>query len=216
LFGDPSASDVPLARLLSPDHAEAMAARVRAAVESQRLIPLDSDGRSAGGTVHLTAVDATGMMAAVTLTHGEGFGARITVDGLGLVLGHGMSRFNPRPGHPNSPRAGCRPLNNMCPSIVSRQGRPVAALGATGGRRIPNTLCDVLVHLVGRNRSLAEATATPRLHTESDAKLQLSKGWDPAVVDRLRHAGYAITPGAGANFNAIARDPDNGALVQVP
>ena len=29
-------------------------------------------------------------------------GAQVTVDGLGLILGHGMSRFDQRPGHPNS------------------------------------------------------------------------------------------------------------------
>src|SRR6185295_13243663 len=101
------------------------------------------------GTVNLCAVDRQGTLVAVTLTHGGGFGAQVTVDGLGLLLGHGMSRFDPHPKHPNSPGPGKRPLNNMCPTIVTRDGRPVLAIGATGGRRIPNTMFDVLVNHIG-------------------------------------------------------------------
>ena len=90
------------------------------------------------------------------------------------------------------------------------------ALGATGGRRIPNTLCDVLVHLVGRGWPLAEAAAIPRLHTEGDSVLQLAKGFDPLHADYLQRVGYTIRPGAGANLNGIARDPASGKLAHVP
>src|SRR5207244_8366758 len=107
-------------------------------------------------------------MVALTLTHGGAFGAQVTVDGLGLILGHGMSRFDPRPGRPNSPGPGKRPLHNMCPTVVVRDGRAVLALGATGGRKIPNTVCDVLTHFVARDWSLADAVAAPRLHPEGD------------------------------------------------
>jgi gamma-glutamyltranspeptidase / glutathione hydrolase len=216
LLGDPEATDVPTARLLSADYAEQSAERVRRAIKDQRLIPGATDGRGADGTVHLTAVDKTGMMVALTLTHGGGFGARVTVEGLGLTLGHGMSRFEPRPGHPNSPRPGRRPLNNMCPMLVFRENHPVVALGATGGRKIPNTMCDVLAPLVGRGRSLQDSAAAPRLHTEGSAALQLTKGWNEAEIEYLKRAGYAIEPGAGANLNGIARDPVTGALAHVP
>jgi gamma-glutamyltranspeptidase/glutathione hydrolase len=171
LLGDPEATRVPVERLMSEEYAEASAGRVRQSVRERRLIPGSSDGRPAGGTIHLSAVDKSGLMVALTLTHGEGFGARVTVEGLGLILGHGMSRFNPRPGHPNSVQPGGHPLDNMCPTLVYRQNRPVIVLGATGGRRIPNTLYDVLVHLVGRNESSAAAAAAPRMHTEGDATL---------------------------------------------
>ena len=216
LLGDPEGVDVPVIRLLSSEYADASADRVRQSVRRQRLIEGTTDGRNAGGTIHLSAADSNGIMAALTLTHGEGFGARVTVDGLGLVLGHGMSRFDPRPGHPNSPRAGRRPFNNMCPTIVFRQQRPVAALGATGGRRIPNTLVDVLSHLVGRGRSLPEAAQTPRLHTEGDATLRLAAGWSEADREYLKRVGYQIERGAGANLNGIARDLETGAFVAVP
>lgn len=89
-------------------------------------------------------------------------------------------------------------------------------MGATGGRRIPNTMCDVLVHLVGRGQSLADSANAPRLHTEGAAQLQLAKGWPAAEAEYLKAAGYTIEPGSGANFNGIARDAASGALVHVP
>jgi len=44
-----------------------------------------------------------------------------------------MSRFEPRRGWPNSPGPNLRPLNNMCPTIVCKNGQPMYAVGARGG-----------------------------------------------------------------------------------
>src|SRR5439155_1135034 len=88
------------------------------------------------------------VLEALALMHGGSFGACVTVAGLGLTLGHGMSRFDPRPGHPNAPGPGKRPLHNMCPTVVLKDGRPVLALGGRGGRKIPNAVFEVLVHFV--------------------------------------------------------------------
>jgi gamma-glutamyltranspeptidase/glutathione hydrolase len=178
---------------------------VRAALRQKKPVKGETDGRPAGGTIHLTAVDAAGMMVALTLTHGGGFGAQVTVDGLGLVLGHGMSRFDPRPGQPNSPGPGKRPLHNMCPTIVSREGKPILALGAVGGRRIPNTLFDVLAYRIGEGRSLEEAVRAPRMHTEGDTRLTLEAAWAATDVKHLKDVGYTIVTGPGANLNAIER-----------
>ena len=206
LLGDPQMAEVPVQRLVSRQYAESAADRISKAVASGSLITGPSDGRSAGGTIHLSAADSSGMLVALTLTHGESFGAQVAVNGLGLILGHGMSRFDPRPGHPNAPGALKRPLHNMCPTIVTENGRPVAALGATGGRRIPNTMFDVLCQFVGRRRPLSEAAAAPRMHTEGTAQVQLARRWPDPVVEHLRRAGYRVQTGASATLQAVARD----------
>ena len=54
-------------------------ARVAAAVREKKPVPAETDGRSADGTIHLSAVDAQGTMVALTLTHGNSFGAMVTV-----------------------------------------------------------------------------------------------------------------------------------------
>src|SRR5262249_36965098 len=139
-----------------------------------------TDGRGAGGTVHLSAADGKGTWAALTLTHGDSFGAQVTVPGLGLTLGQGMSRFDPRPKHPNAPGPGKRPLHNMCPTVVLRDGKAVAALGGRGGRKIPNAVFGVLVQLVGRGVSFEDALAAPRLHTKGALAVGLEPKWPDA------------------------------------
>ena len=93
-------------------------------------------------------------MVALTLTHGNAFGACVAVEGLGLFLGHGMSRFDPEPGQANSPGPGKRPLHNMCPTIVLRDGKPILAIGGTGGRMIPNAIFNVLTEFIGHDATI--------------------------------------------------------------
>ncbi len=212
LLGDPEHAAVPVESLLSDRHARASADRVRKALARKQPIPAASDGRTAGGTIHLSAVDASGLMVALTLTHGGGLGAQVTIDGLGLVLGHGMSRFDPRPGHPNAPGPMKRPLHNMCPTVACRDGRPALVLGGRGGRKIPNSVLDVLLSRVGEGQPLSKAVAAPRLHTEGDRQLLLEAAWPEAEVKALKEIGYITRTGPGAVVHAIERDPGSGAL----
>ncbi len=214
LLGDPAQVKVPVEELLSSKHAERSAERIKAALKDRKPTEARTDGRTSGGTTHLTVVDSKGMIVALTLTHGEAFGAQVTVDGLGLILGHGMSRFEPRPGHPNSVGPGKRPLHNMCPTIVTRDGKPVLGLGATGGRRIPNTVFDVLTNRLGRGTPLEEAVKAPRMHTEGGMALTLEAGWPEEHVKHLKAIGYEIKVGPGASLKAIERDPGTEALRQ--
>ena len=149
-------------------------------------------------------------MAAITLTHGNGFGAGVTVDGLGLTLGHGLSRFETKPGHPNSPGPGKRPLHNMCPSIVLRDGRPVLALGARGGRKIPNAVLETLTQFVALNRPLVAAVAAPRPHTEGTSAVELEAAWPAAERTALPSLGYKIKTAVSATVSAVSFDPHSG------
>jgi gamma-glutamyltranspeptidase/glutathione hydrolase len=209
-LGDPQHAEVPLRRLLSADHARQIGARAEEAVRLGRPLRAATDGRTAGGTIHLSAADDNGCLVALTLTHGESFGASVAVDGLGLILGHGMSRFDPHPDHPNAPGPGKRPLHNMCPTIVYRDGHAVLAVGGRGGRRIPNAVFDVLTAYVGRGDAAAKAVAGPRMHTEGDLRLVLTGNWRARDVAHLRSVGYNVQQGPSATVHGVAFDPRTG------
>ena len=212
LFGDPEHSDVPLARLLSAPYAGEMAGRVAAALDRGRALPIETLSREQDGTISLSAADDEGNIAAVTLTHGGGFGSRVTVPGLGLILGHGVSRFDPRPGHPNSPGPGKRPLHNMCPTIVARDGRPWLALGGRGGRRIPNAVFDVLAAVL-TGKTVDEAMAAPRMNTDGNMRVTLEESWPEADLDAIRQMGYEVGTGGSATVSAAAIDLDSGEFI---
>lgn len=206
LLGDPAGADVPQDRLLSADHAAECAARVEAAVRSGRPIDHGLSGTTQGGTLHFSGCDGSGNFAALTLTHGESFGACVTVEGLGLTLGHGMSRFDADPDHPNCPGPAKRPLTNMCPTILARDGRAVAAVGGRGGRRIPNALLEFLVAFVDDGATLADAITCPRLHTEGRLAVEFEDRWPAQDVAAAEHFGYETRVASSAVLSAVAME----------
>ncbi len=210
LLGDPKHAHIPFKRLLSESYAAEMAQKIHYTVRERKSLPLNFQMRADAGTVNLSCVDRHGNMAALTLTHGNSFGAQVTVEGLGLTLGHGMSRFDTKPGLPNSVGPGKRPLHNMCPTIVMRDAHPVLALGGAGGRKIPNAIFDVLLSYLTSDSSIKKAITAPRLHTEGNLSLTLERAWPEPDVEYLKSIGYKIQTGASALVSAVSFDPKTG------
>jgi gamma-glutamyltranspeptidase/glutathione hydrolase len=179
-------------------------------VKDGKVLAHAGESRPHTGTIHISVVDKAGNLAAITLTHGNGFGARVTVDGLGLTLGHGMSRFDPHPAHPNAPGPGKRPLHNMCPTLVLREGRPVLAIGGRGGRKIPNALFEALTSYVALGQPMEAALAAPRLHTEGNLNLELEVKWPAAEVEALTKLGYKTKTAGSATLSAVSFNPKSG------
>jgi gamma-glutamyltranspeptidase/glutathione hydrolase len=203
LLGDPEHADVPLARLLDRRYAQAAAAEIERAVAARRPLPVRTTTRPDQGTIHLSVADRHGNLVALTLTHGGAYGARVTVPGLGLTLGHGMSRFDPHPGHPNTPGPHKRPLHNMCPTIVARNGRPVIAVGGRGGRKIPNAVTEVLLQVVARGKGLPEAVAAPRPNTEGALAVSFERAWPVDQLSDLKQRGYNVSTATSATISAV-------------
>jgi gamma-glutamyltranspeptidase/glutathione hydrolase len=210
LLGDPEKVKVPVTKLLSTPYAREVAARIQTAVNARRPLDLKTGNFSEEGTVTISSVDRRGNMVALTLTHGGTFGAQVTVDGLGLTLGHGMSRFQPQPGHPNSPGPGKRPLNNMSPSVVLRDGKPVLAVGGRGGVRVPNGVLRVLTHYLLRGASMEEAVAAPRLQSTGTLEVTVERSWPKAEADYLKQIGYVVGTGPNAHISAVSFNPKTG------
>jgi gamma-glutamyltranspeptidase/glutathione hydrolase len=209
LLGDPESVRVPVERLLSGEYARETAATIQTAVKEKKPLTIQVEANPDEGTTNISAVDKQGNMVAITLTHGHGFGAQVLVEEFGLVLGHGMSRFNPRPGHPNSVAPGKRPLHNMCPSIVVRAGKPVLALGGAGGLLIPNSMFNVLLlYLTGA--SMEQALAAPRLQNTGTLDVSVEKNWPEAEIEYLKRIGFKVRTGLSAFVSAASFDPRTG------
>jgi gamma-glutamyltranspeptidase/glutathione hydrolase len=204
LLGDPEFVKVPQAKLLSEEYARECAGKIMATVKAGKLLAHEVTPRDHGGTLSFSAIDRHGNFAALTLTHGNGFGARVTVDGLGLTLGHGMSRFDPHPGHPNAPGPGKKPVHNMVPVLITHRGRPVLAVGGRGGRRIPNSMLQFLSQSVVLGKSLDASMNAPRFHTEGDATVEFEKAWIASELSALEKIGYKVKTGGAATLSAVA------------
>ncbi|MCC6362612.1 MAG: gamma-glutamyltransferase [Bryobacterales bacterium] len=199
-LGDPDQAQVPVRRLLSAEYAAGR-------VETLRTYPDSVDRRSfhparqAKGTIHISTADTEGNLVAVTISHGGDFGSCVTVPGTGIILGHGMCRFDPRPGRPNSIGPRKRPLNNTCPTILRLPGRDVA-LGLRGGRRIVSVVTEMCRRIVDLQASGYEAVSAPRIHLEGQEPILALPSLDPAAVAALRALGHDLSVQSGIGGNA--------------
>lgn len=178
----------------APDYALMLAGVIRAAY-TQRLATMGHAATpQAGCTSHVSVVDASGTMVALTNTLLSRFGSRVVLPQAGILMNNGMMWFDPRPGRPNSLAPGAQPLANMCPLIVHAQGRPWLALGAAGGRTIFPTLLQILSGLLDRGLSLEEAFHAPRMDASSDT-LRIDPRAGEAVAAALaRHYPLEVAP----------------------
>lgn len=208
-LGDPAAMAQPPQSLLADGHLDELLERVLKGLAHPapgRLIAPDP----LKGTVHLAAADAAGNVVAWTQTHGGGFGAGVMVPRTGIVLGHGMCRFEPRPGWVNSIAPGKRPLHNMSPVLVLKEGRPILAVGAAGGRTIVNNSASLTISRLIHGLAPVETLAAPRLQCESlePAVVEASAGAE--CLAALRARGHTVREAAkdAGTAHLIARDGD--------
>jgi gamma-glutamyltranspeptidase / glutathione hydrolase len=204
LLGDPNFVKIPAEKLLSDDYAHECAERVQAAVKQGQFISHAVTPKEHGGTLSFSAVDRHGNMAALTVTHGNSYGAQVTVDGLGLTLGHGISRFDSQPGHPNGVAPGKKPLINMVPTLITRGEKATLAVGGRGGRRIPNSVLEFLIESLFRNQSLDNSMKAPRLHTEGTINLERNVAWPEEEAAALQKIGYKVKVAGAATLSAVA------------
>jgi gamma-glutamyltranspeptidase/glutathione hydrolase len=184
-LGDPDFVDVPLQCLLSQPFAD-----TRASLITANALPAPQDpgqcnaegskssAEEGPSTTHLTVADARGNVVSYTFTIEQIGGSAIVVPGRGFLLNNELTDFETAPGLANSPAAGKRPRSSMSPTIVTRDGKPVVALGSPGGATIITTVLQVLLNRFERGMSLPDAVAAPRASQRNGATTQA----EPAFI----------------------------------
>ena len=86
-----------------------------------------------GGTVYLTAADASGMMVSYIQSNYAGFGSGIVVPGTGIHLQNRGWGFSVDPASPNVVGPGKRPFHTIIPGFVMGQTAPRMSFGVMGG-----------------------------------------------------------------------------------
>ena len=132
-------------------------------------------------------------------------------------MNNSVSYFDPRPGNPVS-MAGGKRINssNMCPTLATRDGEALFAVGASGANHIVPCTAQITALLLDYGLSLEEAFHTPRI----DASARGSVRADPAMgeaalaalaeVFELEIAQLLVFPKLYACPSGVLRDPASG------
>ncbi|MCZ2401310.1 MAG: gamma-glutamyltransferase [Phycisphaerae bacterium] len=226
-LGDADFADVPVQRLTSRAHAEALARtirRERTQAPERYGTTAPTSGPAASppddrGTSHLCVVDRWGNVVALTETINGTLGSLVVAEPFGILLNNQMDDFVTRPGTPNLfglvqgeanvVAPGKRPLSSMSPTIVLRDGRPVLVLGAAGGPRIITAVLQVMLATLD-GTPLEQAMAAPRLHHQWQPDLVFHDGPlpDDLRLDLERRGHRFSDERRTASVNAIMILPD--------
>ena len=223
-----TAADVPgsidmVAKLLEPANLKRLAKRAgdsdsrkpdtapsseRAGARGIRPGEVTLDDAASASTTHLIIVDRAGNVACATLSLGNHFGAAVVAPGTGFLLNNDMNNFAyATPGSANDVAGGKWPRSTMTPTIVLKDGRPVLAIGAPGGQRIPTGVLQVTLDVLDFNRPLRDAIDAPRFHlrrpsgrNEPPNQIDLEAATDGEVEKRLENLGWATFQRENAEF----------------
>jgi gamma-glutamyltranspeptidase/glutathione hydrolase len=142
------------------------------------------------------------------------FGSGILAPGTGILLNNELTDFDAVPGGPNEVAPGKRPRSSMTPTILFKDGEPIAAYGSPGGAGIISSVFNVTLNLIDHGMGIKEAVEAPRISVTSPAgAISREAGFDEAEIQKLRDLGHTVNPpGNIGNVNAVVIDPKTGEM----
>jgi gamma-glutamyltranspeptidase/glutathione hydrolase len=222
-LGDPAFVKNPLDRLLAKDYA----AEIRAKIEPDKATPSKDVQPGVAPhekteTTHYSVIDQEGNAVALTYSVNGGFGAGVIAPGTGFFLDDTMDDFTIKPGvanlfgliqgEANSIAPGKRPLSSMAPTIITKDGHIVLALGSPGGSRIITIVLETALNIIDYDMQPQEAVDAPRIHHQwlPDEVYVEPFALSPDTAKLLEAMGYKIkiqTPWGAAE---VAAEPASG------
>ena len=146
-----------------------------------------------GGTIYLSAADASGMMVSFIQSNYMGFGSGVVVPGYGLSLqnrGHG---FTLKAESDNLVGPGKRPFHTIIPAFLTKGGMPVMSFGVMGGDMQPQGHLQTLVRLLDYKQQPQAACDAPRWRYNAGL-VNAEQGFNPATAQGLRDLGHHVEP----------------------
>jgi gamma-glutamyltranspeptidase/glutathione hydrolase len=185
---DPRHMEGPASLLLEPDYL-ALRAKLIDPTRAQHFGP----GYGVkGGTIYLSAADASGMMVSYIQSNYMGFGSGVVEPRFGVSLqnrGHG---FSLDPMHPNLVAPGKKPFHTIIPAFLTNDGAPVMSFGVMGGHMQPQGHVQTLVRMLDHRQQPQAACDAPRWRVNAGLELNVERHMPAATVEGLRALGHQL------------------------
>jgi gamma-glutamyltranspeptidase / glutathione hydrolase len=205
-LGDPAFVDVPVRGLIDKGYVASRAALIDPAKDMGTAVAGNPPEKHAElapqispvlhGTSHMTIVDDSGEVIAMTTSVESVFGAEIMTKG--FMLNNTLTDFSLQPvlgGKPvaNAPAAGKLPLSAMSPTIVfDRSNSFLVSVGSPGGPAIIDYVAQILVGILDAKMSPKDAIAMPHEINMNGATLLEHSANSDALAAQLTAMGHTV------------------------
>ena len=218
-FNNPSSAR--LAELLSDGAVALHRSRVRDATPiegptEQFVAPVPADALQQH-TTSFSVADSDGNVVCITQSLGGRFGCGVVVPGHGVCLNNFLYWGEVDARGPNALRPGGALALPMAPSIATRDGRPVLALGTPGSYGICQTQAQALVQRVDFGLGIQDAIEAPRARLLDGRRVQVESRISADTIAALHQRGHvaeAVAPWTAlvGGIHGIAIDPATGVM----
>jgi gamma-glutamyltranspeptidase/glutathione hydrolase len=185
---DPASADIDVNTLLEPDY---LAERAKL-IDMTRAQDPSYGVPQRGGTVYLTAADASGMMVSFIQSNYYGFGSGIVVPGTGISLQNRGAGFTLEKGHPNEVGGNKRPFHTIIPAFLMQNGAPLMSFGVMGGPMQPQGHAQMVIRLRDYAQNPQAASDAPRWQVMGGLSVAVERGFGTEVLDELRARGHEL------------------------
>ncbi len=175
----------------------------------------DLEFKESDQTTNFSVMDSKGNAITMTITLNGIFGSKVASNIYGIALNNEMDDFTTRPGEANLfgltqgsnnfVEAGKRPLSSMSPTLVSKDGKVVMALGAPGGPRIITGVLQTIYRVLAQDFDMEQAIHAPRVHHQfkPDVVYIDEKKLPPLSIQALEKLGHKVETSWGARVNGV-------------
>ncbi|KAK1291059.1 Gamma-glutamyltranspeptidase 1 [Acorus calamus] len=196
-LGDPDFVNISkvLSDMLSPKFAEELKSTI---LDNMTFSPGYYGGRwnqiSDHGTSHISVVDSERNAVSMTSTVNAYFGAQFRSLSTGILLNNEMDDFsipqnasanNPPPAPANFISPSKRPLSSMSPTIVVKDGKLKAAIGASGGAMIIAGTLEVFLNHFAKNMDPFASVMAPRAYHQLIPNVVMYENWTTVSGDHF-------------------------------
>lgn len=184
--GDPTFVDVPLAGLVSKEYAaerfstyyrvgQAFAPATSSSTgvygnpwaympTSNPLAFIEEDQKEHHSTTAFSVIDKDGNIASITQTINYFFGNGVVIEGCGIHMNNQLSGFSFTSSSVAYIEPLKQPLSHIMPTLIMKDGDPVAVLGSPGSMRIPSAVIQVVVNMLDFGMDIQTAIEQPRIY----------------------------------------------------
>jgi gamma-glutamyltranspeptidase/glutathione hydrolase len=168
-------------------------------------------------TTSMSIADADGNMICLTQSLGSAYGSGVMIPGTGVILNNFLNWTDLNPASPNALQPGKRIAMCLAPSISTRDGKGILALGTPGSYGILQTQVQAMVGHVDFGLDIQAAIEMPRARLWDGKQIYLERRVPHSVCVELSARGHdvALLPDYSwrtGGMQAVSRDPDSGAL----
>ena len=145
-----------------------------------------------GGTVYVTAADASGMMVSLIQSNYMGFGSGVVVPGTGISLQNRGTGFTLAHGHANEVGPGKRPYHTIIPGFMTKDGAPVATFGVMGGPIQPPGHVQTVVRMTDYAMNPQATLDAPRFKVNAGRSIDLEASAPRELREGLIALGHKL------------------------